>query len=177
MPGVTATMRYWLGLGANIGHRAVNLAEAILQLTRRGARLLRLSSVYETAPVGFTDQPDFLNMVICIVSDLPPLKMLSACLHIEQQMGRVRRQRWGPRVIDIDLLLSDGPPVRTPDLTLPHPRIAERQFVLVPLAEIAAELRLPDGRRARAAADPSAVGIRRLGPLAAAVRRELNARL
>ena len=168
--------RYWLGLGSNIGDRAANLADALVHLARRGGHLVRLSSVYETAPVGFTDQPDFLNMVICVDVALDPPEMLRACLAIESAMGRVRRQRWGPRIIDIDLLLWDGPPVETADLELPHPRMAERQFVLVPLAEIAPDLRLPDGRRAADAADLSASGICRLGPLAAAVRREMSAR-
>lgn len=166
-------MRYYLGLGANLGPRATNLADAIDLLVRLvPVRLLRASSVYETDPVGITDQPPFLNMVVRVETHVPPPKLLHHALVIEVSMGRVRDVRWGPRAIDIDLLLYDGPPVSTPDLDLPHPRLAERQFVLVPLAEIAPDLILPDGRSAGDAADPADPSVRRAGSLEECVSRE-----
>jgi len=132
----------------------------------------RVSSLYETAPVGVTDQPDFLNAVAAVRTGLGPEETLDALLHIENQMGRVRTQRWGPRVIDLDLLLYGGERVSLPRLTVPHPRLRERAFVLVPLAEIAPELRLP-GEEERAAQlaevflqDSCGDGnIRRIGPV------------
>ena len=134
--------------------------------------IIRVSSLYETAPVGVTDQPDFLNAVAAVQTGLGPLETLDALLHIENQMGRVRTERWGPRVIDLDLLLYGGERVSSPGLTVPHPRLRERAFVLVPLAEIAPELRLPgDGGRAAAFAkvfsqDSCGAGnIRRVGPV------------
>jgi len=130
----------------------------------------RVSSLYETAPVGVTDQPNFLNLVAAVQTGLGPLALLEALLHIENQMGRVRTERWGPRVIDLDLLLYGGERVSLPGLTVPHPRLRERAFVLVPLAEIAPALRLPgDGKRAAELAelfwgDSSSEGnIRRVG--------------
>ncbi len=166
-------MRYYLGLGANIGARAHNLAAALDELLRRPpATLLAASSVYETDPVGITDQPAFLNMVVCIDTAAMPSQLLREALSIELNLGRVREVRWGPRSIDIDLLLYDGPPIAEPNLYLPHPLLAERQFVLVPLAEIAPDLVLPDGRQAKDAADPSDPAIRLVGSLSDCVAHE-----
>jgi 2-amino-4-hydroxy-6-hydroxymethyldihydropteridine diphosphokinase len=128
--------------------------------------------VYETDPVGITDQPAFLNMIVCIDTDAPAHELLHEALAIERVLGRVREVRWGPRSIDIDLLLYDGPPIVEPDLDLPHPRLAERQFVLVPLAEIAPDLILPDGRLACDAADRSDTSIGLVGTLSDCVAAE-----
>ena len=103
----------------------------------------RVSSLYETAPVGLTDQPDFLNAVAAVRTTLAPRDLLDRLLRVENRMGRVRNLRWGPRVIDLDLLLYGDAQVETLGLTVPHPRLRERAFVLVPLAEIAPDLRLP----------------------------------
>ena len=109
----------------------------------------QVSSLYKTAPVGMTEQPDFLNAVVEIQTTLPALELLGVLLHIEKKMGRVRTIRWGPRVIDLDLLLYGEQQIALPNLTVPHPRLRERAFVLVPLAEIAPGLVLPgDGRTA-----------------------------
>ena len=109
---------------------------------------MRVSSLYETAPVGITDQPDFLNLAAAARTSLAPQALLDALLHIENQMGRTRTERWGPRVIDLDLLLYGGEQVALPGLTVPHPRLRERAFVVVPLAEIAPEMALPgDGKQ------------------------------
>ena len=140
----------YLGIGTNLGDRQANVKEALRKLDELPTiNLVRVSSLYETAPVGLTDQPEFLNLVAAVRTSLAPPALLDALLNIENQMGRVRTERWGPRVIDLDLLLYGSEQVDLPQLTVPHPRLRERAFVLVPLAEIAPELRLPeDGKRA-----------------------------
>ena len=157
----------YLGVGTNLGNRMGNIQEALRKLGDLPTiQLVRVSSVYETAPVGVTDQPDFLNLVIAVRTSLAPPALLGALLNIENQMGRVRTERWGPRVIDLDLLLYGGERVSLPELTVPHPRLRERAFVLTPLAEIAPELALPgDEKKAADLADSfSREGnIRRIG--------------
>lgn len=166
-------MRYFLGLGSNLGRRGLNLAEALVRLARAGGlRLHRASSVYETEPVGITNQPRFLNMVVEIGADAGPEELMAELLAIERAMGRVRDVRWGPRLIDLDLLLWDGPPVAGDAVELPHPRLLERAFVLIPLAEIAPDLLLPNGRRAGEAV-PSDRGVFAVGSLSLVVRREM----
>jgi len=139
----------YIGLGANLGDRRGNIQTALRKLADLPTmRLVRVSSLYETAPVGITDQPDFLNLVAAARTSLAPQALLDVLLHIENQMGRVRTERWGPRVIDMDLLLYSDEQVALPGLMVPHPRLRERAFVLVPLAEIAPELALPgDGKQ------------------------------
>ena len=102
-----------------------------------------MSSVYETAPVGVTEQPEFLNAVAALETCLPATDLLDVLLNLENKLGRVRTFRWGPRVLDLDLLLYGDAQIMLPSLTVPHPRLRERAFVLVPLAEIAPELVLP----------------------------------
>ncbi|KIL34977.1 2-amino-4-hydroxy-6-hydroxymethyldihydropteridine pyrophosphokinase [Cohnella kolymensis] len=127
----------YVALGANIGDRAASLTEAVRRIAdERGLDLRRMSPIYETAPVGFTNQPSFLNMTVCLGTDLEPLELLHRLLGIEQEMGRIREVRWGPRNIDLDLLLYGQVQMETPELTLPHPRMGERAFVLVPLHDI-----------------------------------------
>jgi 2-amino-4-hydroxy-6-hydroxymethyldihydropteridine diphosphokinase len=130
--GVTA----FLGLGTNVGDRAANLAEALHRLLEI-AEIVQTSSVYETDPVGYTDQPTFWNMVAEIRTDLPARALMSALLEIEEQMGRERTFPNAPRIIDMDILLYDDVIVSDAVVTLPHPRMGERAFVLKPLAEIA----------------------------------------
>lgn len=137
----------YLALGSNLGDRLAFLSDAVRRLERPGElRVDRLSSVYESAPVGITDQPDFLNMVVQIKTRLTPQGLLEACLAFEVALGRVRRERWGPRTLDADVLWYEANHFATPALTLPHPRMLERAFVLVPLAEIAPDLTI-DGKR------------------------------
>ena len=127
----------YVALGANLGDRERSLREAVDRLGRiPGIVVRRLSPVYETDPVGYTDQPAFLNMAAAIGTELEPLDLLRALLAIEREMGRVRKVRWGPRTIDLDLLLYGGVTMNTDELTLPHPRMGERAFVLVPLRDI-----------------------------------------
>ena len=137
----------YIGLGTNLGNRQANLQMALKELTTLPTmELCRVSSVYETAPVGMTDQPDFLNMVAQGETTLSPRELLDALLHIENKMGRTRTVRWGPRVIDLDLLLYGDTQISLPGLTVPHPRLPERAFVLTPLAEIAPGLILPSSK-------------------------------
>jgi len=133
-----------IGLGANLGDRQETLRTALRLLDEMpDTRITQRSSLYETAPVGFTEQPEFLNAVAEVETTLPALGLLRALLGIENLLGRVRTLRWGPRVIDLDLLTYGSEQIALPELTVPHPRLWERAFVLVPLAEIAPELTLP----------------------------------
>jgi 2-amino-4-hydroxy-6-hydroxymethyldihydropteridine diphosphokinase len=162
-------VRAYLGLGSNLGDRSENLRRAVALLgARDGVAVVRTSSVYETAPVG-PSQPDFLNAVAEVDTTLSPRDLLEACLGVEEEMGRVRRERWGPRVIDVDLLLYGDERVDEPDLVVPHPRMHERAFVLVPLAELAPDVVLPDGRTigeaARAGGEDLTRGAGAAGPL------------
>ena len=139
--------RAFLGLGSNLGDKEANIRESLERLSHHpGVRVEKVSSLYETAPVGFTDQPDFLNAAAEIETNLEPMDLLCITSDIEKKMGRVRNFRWGPRVIDIDVLLYDDVLLDTPELVIPHPRMYERAFVMVPLAEIAPDLKLPGGR-------------------------------
>src|ERR671922_865120 len=138
----------YLGLGSNLGDRLANLQGAVDVLRRgRGIDVTASSRVWETAPVGGPDQPDYLNAVVRVETHLAPEDLLAACLRAERELGRVRAERWGPRTVDVDLLLYDERAVDEPDLVIPHPRIGERAFVLVPLLELEPDPRLPDGTR------------------------------
>ncbi|MDR7415318.1 MAG: GTP cyclohydrolase MptA [Armatimonadota bacterium] len=129
----------WIGLGSNLGDRHTNLLEALQQLRER-TRIVRVSSVYETEPAYYPDQPWFLNMVAQVETELDPVALFRFLKRIERRMGRQETVRYGPRVIDLDLLLYDDLVLETPELVIPHPRMTERAFVLVPLAEIAPDL-------------------------------------
>ncbi|MFZ5817103.1 MAG: 2-amino-4-hydroxy-6-hydroxymethyldihydropteridine diphosphokinase [Bacillota bacterium] len=132
--------RAYLSLGANLGDRLGQLAEALRLLDRLpGARLAAVSGVYETAPQGKTDQPDFLNCAALLETELSPLALLEGIHGVERAMGRERRERWGPRTIDIDILLFGDQVISRPELEIPHPRMADRAFVLIPLLEVAPE--------------------------------------
>lgn len=132
----------YLSLGSNLGNREQNLQQAIRRASALG-RVVAVSSFYETEPVEYTDQPCFLNCVIALETTAEPAQLMSECLRIEQEMGRQRLVKKGPRSIDIDILLFGNAVVNTPDLTIPHPEMIRRRFVLEPLAEIAPELLHP----------------------------------
>jgi 2-amino-4-hydroxy-6-hydroxymethyldihydropteridine diphosphokinase len=136
----------YLGLGSNLGDRLSYLLRAVDALRRRGIRVMRSSRVYETEPVG-PPQPDYLNAVIEADTDLPAHALLDACLDVEAELGRERTERWGPRVIDVDVLTFGAEVIDEPGLHVPHPRMHERAFVLIPLLELDAHPPLPDGRR------------------------------
>jgi 2-amino-4-hydroxy-6-hydroxymethyldihydropteridine diphosphokinase len=127
----------YLSLGSNLGDRLGYLTDAIRRLATPHTRVTQVSSIYKTAPWGNTDQPSFLNMAAAVETDLTPDELLRHILSVEQALGRVRTVRWGPRTVDIDMLLFADERRTTGDLELPHPRMAERAFVLVPLLEIA----------------------------------------
>lgn len=133
----------YLSLGSNIGDRAENIERAIEMLGPHGVRVTRQSSLYETEPLELRDQPWFLNSVVEAETELMPRQLMNTLLEIERDMGRTRRVPKGPRVIDMDILFFGASEFRTPELEIPHPRMAERRFVLVPFAEIAPEARHP----------------------------------
>lgn len=139
----------YVGLGSNLGDREGNLGRALELLEDLGP--VRASSIRETDPVGVVDQPKFLNAVAELETELPPRELLERLLAIERRLGRDRavERRWGPRTIDLDLLLYGEETVDEPGLSVPHPRLAERTFVLEPLHELDPELTLPDGRTIR----------------------------
>ena len=136
-------MIYFLGLGSNLGSRPKNLAAATRFLRENGIEVLRASSIYETEPVDQLDQPWFLNQVLKVRSALDPPALLGLAKSIEARMKRVPTAAKGPRTIDIDILFADETILDTPDLVIPHPRLARRNFVLVPLCEIAPEISHP----------------------------------
>jgi 2-amino-4-hydroxy-6-hydroxymethyldihydropteridine diphosphokinase len=137
----------YIALGSNLGDRARNLEIARGSLEAAGVKIVRTSSVYETEPREMAQQPWFLNQVIEATTQLFPRQLLSALLKIEREMGRKRLTPKGPRVIDLDILLYGEAVVHAGDLEIPHPRLAERRFVLEPLSELAPELRHPVTRR------------------------------
>ncbi len=140
------TKRAYLGLGSNMGDKAANIRQAITYLESiNGIRLIAQSGLYRTAPWGIKDQDWFVNACIGIDTALSPEKLLEICLETERKMGRERLQKWGPRLIDIDVLCYEKAIITTETLTLPHPFLQERAFVLVPLAEIAPDLILKSG--------------------------------
>lgn len=132
-----AARRAYLSLGSNLGDRAGFLAQACASLAALpGTTVVAVSRVYETAPQGGVEQPAFLNQVVCLETQLAPDVLLAAAQRLEAAAGRVRGVRFGPRTLDIDILLYEAVESADPDLTLPHPRLRERAFVLVPLAEL-----------------------------------------
>ena len=141
-----------LSLGGNLGDARATIAAALAALEASGVRVVARSSDYRTRPWGKTDQPDFTNVSAVVETALPPLDLLAVCLEVERQLGRVRHERWGPRLIDIDLIAYDDVRMDTPALTLPHRHAHERGFVLIPLAEIAPDLLIGDRTVAELAA-------------------------
>lgn len=137
----------YLALGSNVGTREEALQEAINRLHKPDLRIKRMSSVYETKPVGMAAQDWFLNMALEMEADIPPMRLLQRALNIEKEMGRKRTITKGPRTIDIDILLYGRFVIDRPRLQVPHPRMHERRFVLEPLAELAPELRHPGNMR------------------------------
>lgn len=140
----------YLGLGSNLGDRMASFNEAVSRLRIPGVlTVVRTSSIYETDPWGYTSQPDFLNCVLEVETRLPPTKLLKRIEKVEQEIGRTSSWRYGPRLIDVDILLYGDLclELTDPDLVIPHPRMNQRAFVLVPLAEIAGEAIHPGIRR------------------------------
>ena len=135
----------YLSLGSNLGDRKAQLQEAVRLLqSNPSISNMKMSSIYETAPVGYLNQDVFLNLVIRLETSLSPLGLLDICQEIEQALHRERLVRWGPRTVDLDVLLYGQEQVATERLTIPHPRMYERAFVLVPLQELMPSLILPE---------------------------------
>lgn len=134
--------KVFLGLGTNLGDRRANLRAAVDALADLGL-VVALSRVYETAPLYVTDQPAFLNMAVALDTELPPTDLLAALKGLERDLGRVASRRYGPRQIDLDILLYGDTVLDSPDLVIPHPRLPERRFALAPLADIAADMLHP----------------------------------
>jgi 2-amino-4-hydroxy-6-hydroxymethyldihydropteridine diphosphokinase len=136
-----------IGLGGNLGDPVATLREALRRIARLpGSELDGVSSAYESAPVGLTDQPPFVNAAARLLTDLALRDVLDGLLAVEQELGRVRGVRYGPRTCDLDILLAGDEIADEPGLTVPHPRLAERRFALEPLVELDPALSLPDGR-------------------------------
>ena len=135
----------YLCLGSNLGDKKKNLNRALKEIKNlKMVKVLKTSSIYETEPVGFKDQSWFLNAVIKIKTKLPPLSLLYLLQGIERKLGRVRGKRWGPRKVDLDILLYDNTILKDEKLTLPHPQMHKRRFVLIPLVELGSRWKHPD---------------------------------
>lgn len=156
-----------LGLGSNLGDREAHLAGAVKALeSREGIRVTARSSLWETPPWGVEEQPHFLNACVLLETSLSPMEVLETCLAIEREHGRERSQRWGPRTLDIDVLYYDDVALAGEVLTLPHPRMLMRTFVLAPLAEIAPGKVVAGATiRENLALVGLGPGMRKLGPL------------
>ncbi|KIY22933.1 MULTISPECIES: 2-amino-4-hydroxy-6-hydroxymethyldihydropteridine diphosphokinase [Mesobacillus] len=137
----------YIALGSNLGDRFGYLTQAIILLEgQEKISVINTSSIYETDPVGYTEQDQFLNMVIKVATSLSPVELLDTCLDIELKLGRKREIKWGPRTLDLDILLYNHEIVETEKLTLPHPRMSERAFVILPLLEMDPYIKLPNAR-------------------------------
>lgn len=139
--------RVYLALGSNLGDRRANIENALERLDASGVKVRHVSSLYRTEPVGYAPQPWFVNCAAEAMTDLMPLQLVRRCQAIQREMGRRPGPRNGPRLIDIDILLYENAVVRSAEVTIPHPRMAERRFVLAPLSEIAADAEHPVSRQ------------------------------
>lgn len=134
----------YLSIGSNMGDRVKIFREAIQLLDGNEVKILDSSSLYETDPVGYTEQDCFLNAVLKISTSLSPEALLKKCMAVEKELGRKREIRWGPRTLDLDILLYNQENIETKSLIIPHPRMLERAFVIIPLMEINKQIKLPN---------------------------------
>jgi 2-amino-4-hydroxy-6-hydroxymethyldihydropteridine diphosphokinase len=155
-----------LSLGGNVGDVQAHFRHALARLSQTpGVELVAQSDVYRTAPWGLTDQAAFLNMAALLRVSMPARALLDLCLAIERERERRRDLRWGPRTLDLDVLTYGGQTIQEPGLTIPHPSLAERAFVLVPLADVAPDLEIGGARVQDLLAAVDAASVERLGPL------------
>lgn len=160
----------YIGFGSNMGCKVGNIRRALLVLGQeKRIRFLEESSYYRTAPVGKIDQDWFVNLVARVETSLAPEELLKFCLETERKLGRVRKEKWGPRVIDIDLLVYEGCECADTNLELPHPRILERAFVLAPLLELEAEIEIGNAKGAKALEQINDQEVERMQPVVAVV--------
>ena len=160
MPHIDMPATAYLGLGGNLGDPVAAMAEALHALdSRKDCAVMAVSRLYRTPPWGKTDQDWFFNAAATVQTHLAPHDLLALCLEIEQSMKRVRIERWGPRTIDLDILAYDGVSLADETLTLPHPRMQDRAFVLMPLADLAADLAIAGRSVADWLADADTSGI------------------
>ena len=139
--------RAYIGLGSNLANPRQQLSKALYALTQLPkTTVVATSALYQSAPVGPQNQPDYLNATVALDTALEPLALLDALQAIETQQGRVRKEHWGARTLDLDILLFGSHIINTPRLTIPHPYLSQRSFVLMPLADISPDLQLPDGQ-------------------------------
>lgn len=160
-----AALRAFLGLGGNLGDPVAAMQQTVSALQETpGVEAVAVSPVYRTVAEGGVEQPDFLNAVVELRTDLSPHELLAVCQRLEQASGRVRDQRWGPRTLDIDILAIEGMRVNEPDLVVPHPRASTRAFVVVPWAEVSPQfqLHLPGPTMAQRASEFAAAGVERI---------------
>lgn len=160
MPGLSRRATAYLGLGGNLGDPRAAMSAALQLIDGNPSTTVEtVSSLYRTPPWGKLDQPDFLNAVAALETSLEPRELLDVCLAAERSLKRVRAERWGPRLIDIDLLWFDNETIGEAGLQVPHPRMLERSFVMIPLAEIAPNLRLDGQTAAEIAGQMDGAGI------------------
>jgi 2-amino-4-hydroxy-6-hydroxymethyldihydropteridine diphosphokinase len=156
--------RAYLGIGSNLGDRAAFLQGAVDGLgAADGVAVVAVSRVYETVPVGGPPQPDYLNAVVAVDTTLPPRGLLELARRLENAAGRERRERWGPRTLDIDVLIVGDERIDEPDLIVPHPRLRDRHFVLLPLRDLDPDRPEVTGVMSGTAAPPASTGVRRSG--------------
>jgi 2-amino-4-hydroxy-6-hydroxymethyldihydropteridine diphosphokinase len=158
-----APTRAYVGLGSNLGDRLDNLQRAVELLLEKGLSVMEASSVYETDPVG-PPQPDFLNAAVAVDCDLPPAELVGVLKQVEAEIGREQSERWGPRVIDLDLLLYGEETVAEPGVTVPHAELTNRAFALVPILEIDDDVELPSGEPLSAFCEKDPQGIKVYAP-------------
>jgi 2-amino-4-hydroxy-6-hydroxymethyldihydropteridine diphosphokinase len=127
----------YIGIGSNLGDREENCAKALALLGQKGIKIMKPSSMIETEPWGVREQPKFMNMAIEVITDLLPYQLLRKLKEVEAELGRTETARWGPRIIDLDILFYNNTVMSSPELEIPHPHMHEREFVLMPLCEIA----------------------------------------
>lgn len=164
MPAIDCWHEAYIGLGSNLDHPVEQVRSAIREIAQiDGVRVVRCSSLYETAPVGLTTQPSFVNAVVLVSTSLAPRELLQRLLDVETGHARVRAERNGPRTLDLDILLFGGQTMAEPGLAVPHPRLHERAFALLPLLELDSELTIPGIGKASAMLESVAgQGIRRM---------------
>jgi 2-amino-4-hydroxy-6-hydroxymethyldihydropteridine diphosphokinase len=156
-------IRAFIGLGSNVGDRLANLVASVAALSAKGVEIVRVSSIYETDPVG-PPQDDFLNAAVAVNTELSAQELIETLKSVEQELGREEAPKWGPRVIDLDLLLFGDQTIDEPGLTVPHAELTNRAFALIPVLELDPDLELPSGEPLSAFCERNPPGVRLVAP-------------